>query len=294
MAVQMQPSVMNIKDGESFEKASQDLRSRYTLGDALPTNLASLSIMSPGGIQNESREQQPAGHALTKRMESVSGAITTEAYSIQPLTVEHHERALEHLRKYFFRDEPLNVNMGLLSKEDDRCIELEEYALTSMKKGVSLMANCVTEREDAATISDPSKDCANPKFAKILALLHHVSQEANVFGQFPDVQRVLNISILSVDSNWRGRGIARALTDATAEYAKDHAVQMLRVDCTSHFTALISERLGFHSIYSLPYAQYIKDGKPVFNPPPPHLEIKVFVHRVDEDKRKTKLNILYH
>lgn len=31
MAVQMQPSVMNIKDGESFEKASQDLRSRYTV-----------------------------------------------------------------------------------------------------------------------------------------------------------------------------------------------------------------------------------------------------------------------
>lgn len=65
-------------------------------------------------------------------------------------------------------------------------------------------------------MSDPSKDCANPKFAKILGLLHYVSQEADVFGQFPDVQRILNISILSVDSNWRGRGIARALTDATA------------------------------------------------------------------------------
>ena len=60
-------------------------------------------------------------------------------------------------------------------------------------------------------------DCKNPKFRKILRLLHHVDKNVNISSRYPG-QKVLEIRIISVDSNWRGRGVAGAFMEKT-EYA---------------------------------------------------------------------------
>lgn len=58
---------------------------------------------------------------------------------------------------------------------------------------------------------------------------------------------------------------------------------MIRVDCTSHYSAKATARLGFQCVYTLKYADYCEDGKPVFVPEPPHNEVKVYVQRVHTD-----------
>lgn len=57
-------------------------------------------------------------------------------------------------------------------------------------------------------------NCKNPKFRKILRLLHHVDKSAAIPTRYPG-QKVLEIRIISVDSNWRGRGVAGALIEKT-------------------------------------------------------------------------------
>lgn len=56
--------------------------------------------------------------------------------------------------------------------------------------------------------------CKNAKFKKILRLLHYIDKSVNMDGQFRDVN-VVEIRIISVDTNWRGRGIAKTLIEKT-------------------------------------------------------------------------------
>lgn len=57
--------------------------------------------------------------------------------------------------------------------------------------------------------------CTNPKYRQILQFLAFLDRQADVFGKFPEISKVLEIHIVAVDSNWRGKGIATALLDRT-------------------------------------------------------------------------------
>lgn len=53
--------------------------------------------------------------------------------------------------------------------------------------------------------------------------------------------------------------------------AKENNFSMIKVDCSSYYSAKAVSRLGFKSIYSLPYAEYVdSDGNPIFKPEDPH------------------------
>jgi GNAT superfamily N-acetyltransferase len=57
--------------------------------------------------------------------------------------------------------------------------------------------------------------CPNPKFRKILKFLAFVDRRADVFGKFPEISKLLEINMVAVADNWRGKGIATALLDRT-------------------------------------------------------------------------------
>lgn len=54
--------------------------------------------------------------------------------------------------------------------------------------------------------------CENPKFKKILKLLHSVDKNVNRNGNFRGLN-ILEIRIISVDTNWRGKGVGKALVE---------------------------------------------------------------------------------
>lgn len=56
--------------------------------------------------------------------------------------------------------------------------------------------------------------CRNPKFKKILKLLHYVDRNVNRDDKFRGLD-ILEIKIISVDSNWRGKGVGKALLEKT-------------------------------------------------------------------------------
>lgn len=53
------------------------------------------------------------------------------------------------------------------------------------------------------------------KFNDITTLLDKVEQEANVFQKFPNVDRIMDIKIISVDESFRGHGVCKALINKT-------------------------------------------------------------------------------
>lgn len=140
-----------------------------------------------------------------------------EPYEIKLITDDDKEQVLDHLRRFFFRDEPLNVNIQLL-QDRERCQDLEDYCIKGVGDGSSVQAVSASGALIGVSLNEIAErgkvdefDGEDIKFKKILDLLDTVETEANTFGRFPDVDKVLYCKILSVDSAWRGRRIAQEL-----------------------------------------------------------------------------------
>ncbi|XP_078038321.1 arylalkylamine N-acetyltransferase 1 isoform X1 [Augochlora pura] len=230
---------------------------------------------------------------LPELADSVEPRTIGMDYHIQIVTKDDKLRILKFLRRFFFRDEPLNHSIQLIPEsEDSTCLELEDYCSTStMENNLSLMAVSTSGTIVGVTLNgkmEPSTEdepeyivtCKNPKFKKILRLLNYVDRNVNRDEQLRSLN-TLEIRIISVDTNWRGKGIAKALLEKTMEIGKEKGFHIIRADCSSFYSGKLCARLGFEQIYELPYAEYVdEEGKPVFSPALPHAGVVTYIKKL--------------
>ncbi|XP_057662355.1 arylalkylamine N-acetyltransferase 1-like [Diorhabda carinulata] len=208
-------------------------------------------------------------------------------FDIKIATLDDEQQVLEFLQKFFYKDEPLNAFMELITDEHPRCLDLEKFTLKDLDNGVNLLAiqngkiigvclNGIIER-DSNEDEFVSKD---EKFSKIVKLLDYVAVESDPFQIYPGIDRAMVVKILSVDNSYRGKGIAKYLIAKTREIARYEGCGFISVDCTSHYTACAAKKLGFDLHYTLNYEDYKIDGKVVFKPEPPHKSVTVYTQRI--------------
>ncbi|XP_055545999.1 arylalkylamine N-acetyltransferase 1-like isoform X2 [Wyeomyia smithii] len=210
--------------------------------------------------------------------------------SIELITEDDAEDVLKLLKKFFFKDEPLNtfVNLG-------ECKELEKYSIKCLHEHCSFKAvnsrgeivgvniNGVVNRP-TVTDEPPQKladGCEHPKFRLIMALMDYVDDHFNIFDLYQDVDRMLDIKIMSVDNRYRGLGIAGKLTDRTMQCVKERNIKLVHVLCSSHFSARVMEKIGFQEVYKLPYRDYLVNGEQVFDPEEPHTAARILVKKFE-------------
>ncbi|XP_052749587.1 arylalkylamine N-acetyltransferase 1-like isoform X2 [Galleria mellonella] len=207
------------------------------------------------------------------------------SYTIRRITSEDTDAALQFLRNFFFLDEPMNLAVNLLETPESRCIELEEYSMSSISQGISVAAvdekgefvgvviNGLARREEV-DYTDKSEDCPNEKFRRILKVLEHLNREAKIWEKLPEsCDKVIEVRIASTHSAWRGRGLMRVLCEESERIAKEVGASAMRMDTTSAYSAAAAERLRYRSVYQvlysdLPYAP---------QPKAPHVEAKVYI-----------------
>ncbi|KAK4886709.1 hypothetical protein RN001_002980 [Aquatica leii] len=224
-------------------------------------------------------------------VEEKSAMPSKQQYKIKPISEVDSEYVLTHLRKFFFKDEPLNIAINLIENENSRCFELEDYSLKCIKSGLSLMA--VTPREEIIGVclngtlcendeSEDDEECLNAKMAKIFKLLDYSGEEGTkaVLKKYPEVKKSILVKILSTDSAWRGQGVARKLLDRTRDIGREQGYSLMRVDCTSYFSARAIAKLGFECVYELNYDDYKENGKPVFTTQYPHKSFTVYIQKI--------------
>nr|UGX61747.1 arylalkylamine N-acetyltransferase [Henosepilachna vigintioctopunctata] len=235
-------------------------------------------------------------HFLTERFDSltfkenVERSMSQESsngdceYSIAE--AEDKNEILDLARKYFNLDEPLNEYIGLTGP-DGRCPDLEAYMIASLDEGTSVKATCdgklVAFSMNGIVYSQDESEKSyvdNPKFQKILDFLNYNSLACDIFKRYPNADKAMSVKIVSVDPCMRGKGVATKLVEKTREIAKDLGCKLMFVECTSHFTALIMQRLGFEKIYSLDYADYKVDEEVVFKPKKPHSTYTVYTQEL--------------
>ncbi|GAB1866855.1 N-acetyltransferase domain-containing protein [Camponotus japonicus] len=225
--------------------------------------------------------------------DSADGLSSGMDYHIQIINKDDKLKVLKFLRRFFFRDEPLNQSIQLIPEgEDSTCAELEDYCShSSFENNLSLMAVTASGAIIGVLLNGKSEpppeeepeyieSCKNAKFKKILRLLHYVDKNVNVSGRFQDLN-VLEIKIISVNTNWRGKGVAKALIEKTLEIAKEQGFHYVRADCSSLFSGKLCERIGFDTIYKLNYSDYVdEEGKPIFSPSSPHTAVVSYIKKL--------------
>lgn len=79
---------------------------------------------------------------LFQLADSADGSNSSMDYHIEIINKDDKMRVMKFLRRFFFRDEPLNQNLQLIPEgEDSTCTELEDYCShASLENNLSLMA----------------------------------------------------------------------------------------------------------------------------------------------------------
>nr|ADF43200.1 arylalkylamine N-acetyltransferase [Biston betularia] len=258
MAVTSARNIVDLKEKGHFERENARI-DKYTLADELPAQLSELSL-------------RPR-------------TMTQPSYSLCRITPDDKDLVLKFLRRFFFRDEPMNLAVNLLETPESRCFELEEYAAATLEDMVSVAAvdengdyvgiviNGIARKEEV-DYSDKSEECPNPKFKRILKVLGHLDREAKIFEKLPEnCHSVLEVRIASTHTGWRGRGLMRVLCEESERIARSIDACAMRMDTTSAFSAAAAERLKYKQVYGTLYADIPYAPQPA----PPHVEARVYI-----------------
>ncbi|PSN34250.1 hypothetical protein C0J52_18039 [Blattella germanica] len=133
-------------------------------------------------------------------------------YEIRRATSKDNENILDFMRTNFFKDEPLNIAVGLMEGTDN-CPELEAFCMETLADGEQM--------------------------------------------------------------------------------APEWGFSLLKVDCTSAFSALAMTKLQAQCVFCMSYADYCspESGEPVFEPEPPHSTAIITSTRMENARRKMKFLI---
>lgn len=106
--------------------------------------------------------------------------------------------------------------------------------------------------------------------------MKYIGTQFDLFVRYPQYEHAVDCKIMSVNDAYRGVGIAKALTQRTVEYMLEQDLHLLHMMCSSHYSALVCERLGMEEIYRLAYSDYLVDGRQPLNPAEPHTTCRLF------------------
>lgn len=175
----------------------------------------------------------------------------------------HYEAVIEHLKNFFFADEPLNKSVSLCAPGQGH-IELEKHSLITLEDGLSVMAitpeqevrffpnmhiqysvpyfiqtkyiiqftqiagvclNGVLLKGDLESALEKLFEKGDKEFQKIFNLLYGQSLRLNLFERL-NVDKIFELRILSVDAKFRGQGIAKNLLIKSQEIAEQNGFRV--------------------------------------------------------------------
>ncbi|XP_052871208.1 arylalkylamine N-acetyltransferase 1-like [Anopheles cruzii] len=208
-------------------------------------------------------------------------------WRMELITEPWFPKVIQHLRQTFFADEPLNKAVSLCHPGHGHTL-LERHSLSSLHDGISAMA--VTNNGEIAGVvvngilhgnADTGRaleklaETDDDKFRKIFTLLYEENLKIDLFKQF-SVEQIFEIRILSVDSKFRGQGLAKALMRKSEEIARDNGFRVMKTDATGLFSQRVASSLGFTDRHEVKYDEYLDEhGRPVFHVGAPHDRLKI-------------------
>jgi len=209
-------------------------------------------------------------------------------FNIENVTEKDGLEVVNFLKKFFFKDEPLNkaINLG-------ECKDLEEYSLKCIPYKCSFKAVNTNGEIIGVFLNGLLKKCnsneerrslaeqtVHEKFKIIMSLMDYIDSAFNIFDLYPNADLILDGKILSVDNKYRGCGIAGHLTKAALNYMKRNKITVMHIICSSFYSTRVMKKLGFHEVFNVNYKDFLINGQSVLNPDLPHESCKILVKEI--------------
>ncbi|XP_071859201.1 arylalkylamine N-acetyltransferase 1 [Bombus fervidus] len=219
-------------------------------------------------------------------------AVTTPKMSSDDLKVvgvpeSRFDDAINHLKWNFFSDEPLNHAVGLCEKGESQ-FELERHCLLTLKQGYSRMLvdqngmiagmalNGILKKGEREEAERRLAELNDEKFKIIFGLLYKVNKKVDLFYKY-NVDELFECRILSIDENYRGKGLASILMADSIEIAKTAGFKVFKVDATGMYSQKVCYKHGLEVEAMIQY----RDLDESIRPAPPHQALKLLVKVLD-------------
>ncbi|CAH1169604.1 unnamed protein product [Phaedon cochleariae] len=203
-------------------------------------------------------------------------------------TTQDKDQIIRFLRTFFYKDEPLNQSIGLVTPKEPIHEEAEAFSMINFDRGLSVLALdkkkligvCLSDVIDR-NHKDALPEVEDERFAKLIGLFDRLANETKIFEEFPHADRGVVINVLSVDESYRGQGIAKRMLNRIRDLGKENHCGFIKMDCTSLYSASAAKSLGFKLLYSLDYSDYLVNDEVVFRPKLPHIAATVYAQNID-------------
>lgn len=195
-----------------------------------------------------------------------------ELFMIKPI---HYDEVIEHLRWNFFYDEPLNRAVGLCDEKGVGHPELEKHSLATLYDGVSVAVqnsegnivgvclNGFLRPGEVLKAKEALEKCQDENFKKIFSLLYDQNLKNDLFDMH-NVDKIFEYRILSVDRDYRGKGLAKKLIGRSEDVARKYQCRLVKGDATAQGSLAICLGQGLKPVSEI----YYKDTE--FEVKPPH------------------------
>lgn len=149
-----------------------------------------------------------------------------------------------------------------------------------------VVLNGCLQYKDVETAWNDIEALEDNAFKKIFVFLYKHNARQNLFKEF-NVDKIFEVRILSVDSRFRGQGVAKNLLRKCEQFAIENEFRMLKMDATSMFTQKVAASLGYLTRSEYRYDEYLDEyNERIFDVEEPHQSNKI-MYKLLEDEHIT-------
>ncbi|XP_073839203.1 arylalkylamine N-acetyltransferase-like 2 [Musca autumnalis] len=210
---------------------------------------------------------------------------------LRSITQADCRQVYEFLKLYFFQDEPLST---CHKANEERGFD-ESNLSSIIGSGLCLMATVEETNELIGVVLNDAENKHNKKDENLCSFVVHtngttgqrihkfltkVQNEADLFKRY-NIEKFLHLIIVTVKTEWRGKGIASRLSKAVMDMGKTRGYELIAVECTSFYTAKMFEKMCWDLVHCVLYKNYLDENmKQVFNPKAPHDGCRLYAIRL--------------
>ncbi|XP_039274880.1 uncharacterized protein LOC120349006, partial [Nilaparvata lugens] len=148
--------------------------------------------------------------------------MTLEGIAFEwPVPEDRYLDVIVHLRHNFFADEPINRSVQLCERAS-RMPSWRAQSVHPQRRHVGYGSRHPHWRAhgDLNAAQEKLETMTDGSFKQIFGLLYSLNQTLDLFSKY-EVENIFECRILSVDSRFRGRGLAKELMSRSETVAKD-------------------------------------------------------------------------
>ena len=209
---------------------------------------------------------------------------------------DYIERIIEFGRTNFSQDEPLLQSAGVSWSENN-----ENKWRSVLQEGMSVMLLDITQggknivgfcslviKTKEHMHSQYPEVIKNTGFKTLMEFFDYADHKCDFFKHY-GISEAIKIHVVCIGQNYRQKGLATALLNFVLQFINNFVCIVngpihLYVQASSIYTISIFKKLGFDSLCSVNYSDYMIDGKQVLKNMGDHKVFTLFGKRLEYNK----------